>query len=365
MASTITGGATVSTASPQEQASANNAYNAAVAMSGDTSSQTSGSISPPPNNSTYTVAQFTPTDGGSYKTNPNEPGVVLQGSTSASLKTGNGTMNQVIVGNSGNDTITTTGGMGTVILGSGVNKVVVDGGQQNIVTTGSNTQTISAENGASLDISGTANVNVDFQAGRTVTNTVTGATRMISGNDTISTSGTANINVAGNDTITLGMGTDTVKALGAATVYGGSGSLVMNAASGGTLYAGSGAETLVGGSTGALNFYGSTSTSSTDVVKGGAGVNSIEGGAGSDTLVSGTAVSSSATDVFEFASSIAGGTHTIDNFTSGSDQIDLHGYSQGQETTTFSGANTVIKLADNTTITVNNVHLSQSDINFH
>jgi hypothetical protein len=67
------------------------------------------------------------------------------------------------------------------------------------------------------------------------------------------------------------------------------------------------------------------------------------------------------TDLFEFKSTLKGGTHTITSFTSGKDTIDLVGYSKAQVSAAISaGAKTfnqkagteTITLSDHTKITV-------------
>jgi Ca2+-binding RTX toxin-like protein len=364
MSATITGGASITTVNPAEQNAAVAALNAAVAASGKSTSTVYTSLTQAVGSGVGATFPVYELAAGNYALNGTQTAVILETDGASTVRGSTGATNQVIVGNDSADRISVTGGSSTVILGAGANTVVVDGGAQSVVTTGSALQTISAENGANVNISGTANIKVDLQAGRTVT-AKDGSTRTISGQDTISTATTAKITIAGNDTITLGTGNDTVSANGAATIYGGSTTLLFHANGGGALYAGSGAETLVGGSTGSLQFFGSTSTSSMDVVHGGGGANTIQGGAGSDTIYSGTAVNAAATDVFEFSSSIHGGTHVINNFSTSNDQIDLQGYSSTQAQFTNSGGNTVIKLDDGTNITVKGAVLSSTSSQVH
>jgi len=229
---------------------------------------------------------------------------------------------KVIVTNNGNDTINTVGASGTIIAGDGNNTINVTNGSQ----------TISAGTGQNT------------------------------------------IKTIGNDTITLGSGNDTVKSLGSATVTGGSGTLYFDARNLGgvagvnsTVYAGSGSETMFGGS-GTTDFYGST-TGGSDYMVGGAGANVFEGGNGKDTMVASS--SSGQTSVFEFASSVAGGTHTIDGFVLSSsphpaDVLELQGYS-AKDITSITTVNnsTVIKLDDKTTITLTGVtNFNSSDIKF-
>jgi len=225
---------------------------------------------------------------------------------------------QVIIGNNGNDTINSGGGSGAIVAGDGDNTINIAGGKQ----------LISAGTGHNI------------------------------------------INASGNDTITLGTGNDTLTASGSATVTGGSGSLYFDGRTGvnATVHAGSGAETMFGGS-GTTDFYGST-TGGSDYMVSGTGANFLEGGNGSDTMVA--SASSHQTTVFDFASSVSGGTHTIDGFvfsasSKTADVLELQGYTSSDITSIKTvGNSTVIKLDDHTTITLNGVtNFNSSDIKFH
>jgi Ca2+-binding RTX toxin-like protein len=241
-----------------------------------------------------------------------------QAQASVTIDEAVGGSNQVVIGNNGNDTINALGASGTIIAGDGNNTIDLTNSSQSISAgTGKNT-----------------------------------------------------IKAVGNDTITLGSGADTVTSTGSATVIGGSGTLVFDARNLGgvaginsTVYAGSGAETMFGGS-GTTKFYGST-TGGSDYMVGGTGANVFEGGNGTDVMVAGSGVKS--TSVFEFASSVSGGTHTIDGFVIGSsDTLELQGYKTTdiQSIKTVNGS-TVIKLDDHTTITLTGVtNFNSSDIKF-
>ena len=117
------------------------------------------------------------------------------------------------------------------------------------------------------------------------------------------------------------------------------------------------------GGTGASQFYASKSTAGVDSMVGGKGTNLFVGGKGHDTMVSGFAKGSTS-DVFEFQSTVAGGTHTITGYHSATDQIDLQGYKSSQVTLTHSGGNTLITLSDGTHITVKAANISLGQLHF-
>jgi len=181
--------------------------------------------------------------------------------------------------------------------------------------------------------------------------------------------GSNGISASGNDTITLGTGNDTLTATGSATITGGSGNLYYSARSGvdSTVYAGSGSETLIGGS-GKTFFYGST-TGGSDYMVGGSGLNTFVGGNGSDTMVASSG--SHQNSVFEFASSVSGGVHTIDGFvlsasSKQADIVELKGYTASDIKSIMQmHGNTIIKLDDHTQITITGVtNFNAGDIKF-
>jgi hypothetical protein len=120
---------------------------------------------------------------------------------------------------------------------------------------------------------------------------------------------------------------------------------------------GSGNATLSGG--GGVNVFHAGS-GSTSMSGGGGSQDTFAGGSGFDTMDAQGAKSA----VFQFNASNHGGTHTIDNFKSGPDKLQLSGY----DTTTVLanaqviGGNTVLNLSDGTTITLQGfTHLTASD----
>jgi Ca2+-binding RTX toxin-like protein len=114
--------------------------------------------------------------------------------------------------------------------------------------------------------------------------------------------------------------------------------------------------TILGGS-GARRFIGG-SGSSTASLKGGTGNDTFVGGSGHDTMQAG-----SGSNLFEFFSATqsaygggAGGSHVIQGYTSTSGSLYVEGYSLAQLQTMGAikvvGGNTVITLADKTSITL-------------
>jgi Ca2+-binding RTX toxin-like protein len=225
-----------------------------------------------------------------------------------------------IIGNNGNDTIDVSGYTGTIVAGDGNNTISLSGNVNETISAGTGKTTIAA--------------------------------------------------VGGNDTITVGSGNDTLTATGSATVTGGSGTLYFDGrqAINTTVHAGSGSETMFGG-TGTTNFYGST-TGGSDYMVGGTGTTFFEAGNGNDTMVASASTKPNST--FDFASSVSGGSHTIDGFLLGStaaksDTLELQGYTSKDVTSiqVVSG-NTVIKLdGGHTTITLTGItNFNSSDIKF-
>jgi hypothetical protein len=137
-----------------------------------------------------------------------------------------------------------------------------------------------------------------------------------------------NITALGNDTVQIGSGAVTVNASGpSVSVTGGSGAMTFIANQGtATIVAGSGASSITGGS-GALTFTE---------------------GSGPATVTAGTG-----TEIFNFVNGTAGGSLTVNDFTSGTDILHLQGY-QGTGITSeqVSGGSTQIVLSDNTRISL-------------
>ena len=261
---------------------------------------------------------------------------------------------ELLIGNAGNDTINAAGGNGTIITGVGANVIDMNsaglaGGSQTIYT-GSGSDTVNMWGGAAT---------VSAEAGGKVVVDVLAGANSVTGNVNIALSAGASVVTNGNDTISFGSGADTVVEVGTATVTAGVGKVTVSAGSGAnSVAAGSGASTLLGGS-GADTFSGGAGSSS---MVGGSSANVFTGATGHDTMVGNLSASS---NLFTFDSTKAGGTHTIDNFVSGQDQLKLVGYTTATALADANvvGGNTVIHFGDGTTITlVGYNHLTATDI---
>jgi Ca2+-binding RTX toxin-like protein len=233
----------------------------------------------------------------------------------------------------------------------------------------------------------------------------TDTVRVLNGaNDSISTgighdsillgSGHSTVNTSGTDTITATTGSETVTASGSDLVYGGASKLNFLATAGGaTVYGGSGSDTVTGhsgpdyfqggsggnnsltGGTGAATLIGGgggdqlfARGSGAQILYASSGNETLSGGSatGADTFVGGVghttiAASASATNTFEFLSSVSGGTDIVQGLSLASQvKIHLSGYGAGVETAALAGQNntggsTTIGLGDGTTITFQNV----------
>lgn len=264
---------------------------------------------------------------------------------------------ELLIGNAGADSINAAGGSGTIITGAGDNVIDMNksgeaGGAQKIFT-GKGSDTINMWGGsATVSAEHGGKVRVNVLAGD---NTVTG-------NLHIKLHAGANLVTNGNDTISFGSGSDTVVEVGMATVTAGHGGRVTVSAGSGanSVAAGSGASTLLGGS-GADTFKGGAGTS---FMVGGSSANVFIGGEGHDTMVANLGAAS---NLFAFSShhDEGGGTHTIDNFVTGQDHLELVGYTTANALhhAHVVGGNTVIDFSDGTKITlVGYSHLTATDI---
>ena len=292
-------------------------------------------------------------DGGTDTMNPGGQAFVLLGANAETV-IGNGG-NVVLVGNAGNDTFDAVGGAGTIVTGIGstvinLNNTGVAGGSQTI-DAGSGSDTVNMWGGA---------VTVSVEAGGHLKVNALAGANSVTGNATISLSPGASVVASGNDTISFGSGADTVVEVGTATVAAGAiGNVTVSAGSGAnSVAAGAGNSTLIGGS-GADTFAGGVGSSS---MVGGSSANVFSGATGHDTMVGNLGAAS---NLFSFASTQSGGTHTIDNFVTGQDQLKLVGYTTATALADANvvGGNTVIHFADSTTITlVGYTTLTGSDI---
>jgi len=239
-----------------------------------------------------------------------------------------------IVGNDAGDTYNIGSNTANLVTGQGNDTVNVAGGSIDIHEGGGNV-VVNASGDTSIDADGTGSVTIFLTPGST-------------------------LDLGTTD------GNDTVHAFGNATVYGGTGSFVYQGEdyANSNVVAGTGNETLFGGSgSTASNLFDLTKAGSAqDMVSGGgAGAsNTFDLGAGADTLVSGAGIGA-ASDIFNFNSTVGGGTHTITNF-GAQDVINLNGYTAGEISITENAAGTTISLSDHTTIFLKGVDLSNTAI---
>ncbi len=247
----------------------------------------------------------------------------------------------MIIGNDANNSISISG-TGTLYPGNG-SELVGSG----TVVVGDGNDTITVKGDASIT-AGNGNNSITVQLG----------------NGSISVG-------SGNDTITLGGPNDTVTAAGAATVVGpgslsatigsGGGQLVYQGGAGGeSVTAGSGNVTLAGGSN--VTFMGGTGNTLMQATAG-SGNDTFVGGAGADTMAGGGGGTGNLF-VFDTGPAPEGGTHVIDNFVQGQDQIQL-GSSYNvtnilANNVTYSGGGATISLdSGQTIITLNNTNITK------
>ena len=311
-----------------------------------TSSEVHSALNQTPAKAALNVYDINAVAGKTYTQLAGEQVIILEGSASATLTGLANAKGNLLIGNQGDDTINATGGTGTIIVGDGNNHINITGGSETVVTgKGTSFDTV-VLNGGDLTIGGAAHKTVS----------VTG------GSDTISSPGAVNIVITKAAALELLNGNDTVTASDSATVIGGASSVKFHGGTASKVVAGSGHETMLGG-TGASQFFASKYKAGTDSMVGGSGTNLFVGGKGHDTMVSGFSKGSKS-DIFEFQSSVAGGTHTITGYNASKDQIDLQGYKSTQVTLTHSGGNTLITLSDGTHITVKAATISLGQLHF-
>ncbi len=251
--------------------------------------------------------------------------------------------------------VTLYGGSSFVTLGeqSYVNDVagndqITVGGSSTVI--GGDSDSISLNGGVSSVIGGTSD------------------TISASGDAVVSSSDNATVSVDGSLTFIGGTGNSTITAA-QSTIFGAGGLNAVIAGSGDTLFvAGSGSETLNGASSGSpLHAFGNNAgTTGSQVFIGGTAADTLVAGVGDATMTGG----SGAANVFALRDGIAGANYTITDFSSAAGNfVALLGYSQSDltnalSTQTTTDGNTTVKLADNSTITFDNVSsLNSSD--FH
>lgn len=352
MTATIVGGGGVNLAlDPTQAALAQAALTAAAAGYGGGNILTSLTASPTAGDfNVYNIYDFA--SGQTNTLNPGGQAFALLGVNKETLVGHTG--QELLIGNAGADTINAAGGSGTVITGVGANVVDLNSpglaGGSLTIDTGSGSDTVNMWGGAAT---------ISAESGGKVQVNVLAGANTVTGNLNIALSAGATVVTSGNDTISFGSGADTVVEVGTATVTGGLGKVTVSAGAGAnSVAAGAGASTLLGGS-GADTFSGGTGTSS---MVGGSVANVFTGATGHDTMVGNLGAAS---NLFSFDSGHAGGTHTIDNFVSGQDQLKLVGYTTATALTDAHvvGGNTVVNFGDGTSVTlVGYTHLTATDI---
>jgi Ca2+-binding RTX toxin-like protein len=300
--------------------------------------------------------------------------LVAEGTNDVSLVGhGVGAAGEVLIGNSGNDTINAGGGSGTIISGSGNDLIQLNTatfhGKSDYIVTGTGSDTVDMWGGkATIDNAVTATLNI-YSHGNTVVGLndlnvfIKGGSNLLdlTGDDHITIRGGTNtLTLSGNDTITFGKGNDTIIEHGTSTITSTAAGVLVESGTGtASMAAGSGSSTLIGGTGNDTLAAGSGTTS----LIGGQSANTFYGGTGADTMVGG-----GTSNAFTFVdSSVAGGTHEIDNFIHGADKIDLINYNNfnfaddvkevgGNAVITLDGGHTVITVED-TTLTKSDFHL--------
>jgi Ca2+-binding RTX toxin-like protein len=282
---------------------------------------------------------------------------------------GSGDAGESVLSSTGDLSFFATGGSGTVVAGGGNNRIVLPSndtgawsintgnGDDTVLAGGSGNDTINAGGGHNAITLGTGrdvlastgDDTVDASSGQETIAAIGSNSDLIFGNSSnvffVATGGSATVfGGTGSDTFFGGKGPDLVHGgtggnnflfagTGAATLFGGGNGDQLFAAGSGAqaLHAGAGNETLFGGfASGSDTFYGS------------AGNASITAGSGSNQ--------------FAFTDGQAGGTASIQGFTSGRDQIDLLGYGKNElanalKSQSVVGGSDTITLSDHTRIT--------------
>lgn len=309
---------------------------------------------------------------------------------------GSGDPNEgILSGAQGNLTFFATGGSGTVAAGGGNNLISIpttDAGGW-LIATGNGNDTIRAFGPGNDTVSAGGGNNV-IQVGAGHAFIVSGGADTIlasSGSETVTAgSTTANAVVYGNAsnifmsfaggggaTVFGGTGSDTISGgNGPDLLFGGSvGNNFLQAGSGpATLFGGGNNDQLFAGGSGAQELHAASGnatlfgafSSGNDTFFGGSGTDQIFGNGVDNTFVAGSGAATvsaiaSATNVFEFINSTAGGTSLVEDLTNASQvNIKLIDYGNNEAKNavagqTTNGSSVTISLSDNTKITFQNI----------
>ena len=272
---------------------------------------------------------------------------------------GSGGNGESVLSSTGDLKFFATGGSGTVVTGGGDNLIVVPSTDRGAwsINTGNGNDVIMAVGGG--------NDTIDAGGGR---NAIT----LGSGNDILQSTG--------DDTVNAGAGHETIGVIGTHNdlIRGNSSELFFVAGSGSaTVFGGTGSDTFFGGK-GTAEVHGGTggdnlliAGAGNATLFGGGNGDQLFGGLGNDTFVASTGTATitagSGTNLFVFTDGQAGGTASIQGFTSGSGRIDLQGYGKNEvanalKSQTVAGGTDTITLSDHTTISFASVNsLTASD----
>jgi hypothetical protein len=270
-----------------------------------------------------------------------------------------------LFGGSGPDAITTGAGADTVTAGTGADTVLAHGptlafGSAAALTfaNGAGASSVVAGSGQSTVYGGTGRIAFyGARGGGAVFGGSAGFNFLYTGAQatTLAGGGSGDVLVStgtGGNTLLAGPGNQTLT--GAASsgndaYFGNSGNVLIAAGTGSdTVVAGSGAQAIYGGASGATAVFAGSGQDT--VVLGGAAA-FVLCGQGHATVDGG-----SGPDIYGFANG-AGGTEVIDNFRTGTDVLQLLGYTAGTAATAVAGqvdagGNTTVTLTDNTRITL-------------
>jgi Ca2+-binding RTX toxin-like protein len=293
---------------------------------------------------------------------------------------GSGDNGESVLSSTGNLKFFATGGSGTVVTGGGNNLIVVpstDTGAWSINTGNGDDTVLAGGSGNDTINAGGGHNAITLGSGRDVMQSTGDDTvNAGSGSETIGAIGTGSDVIFGNSSTLFFVATG-----GSATVFGGSGSDtffggkgpdVVHGGTGGDnfLFAGTGTATLFGGGSGDQLFAAGNAA---QALHAGVGNETLFGGfsSGLDTFYGGTGAvtitAGSGTNQFVFTDGQAGGTASIQGFTSGRDQVDLQGYGKNEvanalKSQTVVGGTDTITLSDHTTISFASVSsLTASD----
>ncbi len=282
---------------------------------------------------------------------------ILGGNNLVQTSVSGGGNYQVFAGD-GNDTINILTGNGTVNAGSGYNQINLGSGNSLIASEGYDTITGSSVGGGTdtVDIgsgqtsinSGTSSFLVNDSSANPLTVTLG------SGTDTINLLSGSPVTIIGVDSTTRHVGTGTITA----TQVASGDSISVTGAGSATVTAGAGNETIVGTGSSGNNYY--AAGTGNDTLIAGSGSDTLQGArgfSGAASLISGTGATT-----FQFTSGAGGAADTVSGFKA-ADVLSFSGYgSNPQATAVTSGGSTIYTLADGTTLTVNGVTPTASQI---